>query len=126
MFYVGVYVDDIILARRSELKLKEVKSDLSGKFNTKDLGILNYFLGMKIEHNELNGSVLTGQCAYTESLLEKFGMKDCNPISLKLTHATDKDDCINQPQYQSAIGSLMYLSVSQIYESCQLLSKIHI
>ena len=69
---------------------------------------------------------LDWQCAYTESLLEKFGMKDCNPISSKLTHATDKDDCINQPQYQSAIGSLMYLSVSQIYESSQLLSKIRI
>ena len=45
-------------------------------------------------------------------------MKDCNPvstpvdISLKLTPANEEDDCMDQPQYQSAIGSLMYLSVS--------------
>ena len=46
-------------------------------------------------------------------------MKDCNPVSTpvnissKLTHATnEKDECIDKPQCQSSIGSLMYLSVS--------------
>ena len=117
-FYMGVYVDDIILARRSESEMNQVKANLSRKFSTKDLGKLSYFLGMKIEQNEENGSVSIGQQAYTESLLEKFGMKDCNPvstpvdISLKLTPMNEEDDCVDQPQYQSVIGSLMYLSVS--------------
>ena len=45
-------------------------------------------------------------------------MQDCKPvgtpvnISSKLVKATDDDDCIDQKKYQSAIGSLMYLSVS--------------
>ena len=73
---------------------------------------------MKIEQNELKGSVWIGQCAYTESLLNKLGMEDCKPVSTpvdissKLAHATDEDDSIDQQRYQSAIGSLMYLSVS--------------
>ena len=118
VFYVGVYVDDIILAGKSVSQLKQVKADLSSKFDMKDLGKLSYFLGMKVEQNEQNGSVWIGQRAYTESLLKRFGMEDCNPVSTpvdissKLTHATDNDDCINQHEYQSAIGSLMYLSVS--------------
>ena len=118
VFYMGVYVDDIILAGKSESKMKQVKTDLSRKFDTKDLGKLSYFLGMKIEQNELNGSVWIGQCAYTESLLNKLGMEDCKPVSTpvdissKLAHATDEDDSIDQQRYQSAIGSLMYLSVS--------------
>ena len=93
-------------------------ADLSSKFDMKDLGKLSYFLGMKVEQNEQNGSVWIGQRAYTESLLKRFGMEDCNPVSTpvdissKLTHATDNDDCMNQHEYQSAIGSLMYLSVS--------------
>ena len=118
IFYMGVYVDDIILPGKSESKLKEVKTDLSRKFDTKDLGKLSYFLGMKIEQNEQNGSVWIGQRAYTENLLKKVGMEDCKPVSTpvdissKLTHATDEDDCVDQHGYQSAIGSLMYLSVS--------------
>ena len=45
-------------------------------------------------------------------------MKDCKPvttpmnISSKLTKATDNDSCVDQQRYQSAIGSLMYLTVS--------------
>ena len=99
-FYISVHVDDIILARKSESKIKQVKNDLS------------------IEQNEQNGSVWIGQHVYTETLLKKFGMEDCKPvstpvdISLKLTQATDEDNCIDQQRYQSAIGRLMYLSVS--------------
>ena len=33
-------------------------------------------------------------------------------VSSKLVLATDEDECVNRQQYQSAIGSLMYLSVS--------------
>lgn len=118
VFYMGVYVDDIILAVKSGSNIKQVKADLSREFDTKNLGKLSYFLRMKIEQNEQNGSVWIGQRAYTESLLKRFGMEDCKQVSTpvdassKLTHVTNEDDCINQQWYQSAIGSLMYLSVS--------------
>lgn len=32
-FFIGVYVDDIILARRSEKRMKEVKDTLTKKFD---------------------------------------------------------------------------------------------
>jgi hypothetical protein len=60
------YVDDIIKLGR---KLTEVKTGLSRKFDIKDLGKLNYFLGMKIEQRE-NNSVWIGQLAYIERLTE--------------------------------------------------------
>ncbi len=50
--------------------------------------------------------------------LKKFRMEDCKPVSTlvntssKLTQATDEDKCVDQTLYQSAVGSLMYLSVS--------------
>ena len=59
-----------------------------------------------------------GQPAYTENLLETFQMKDCKPVSTpvniasKLTKATDDETCVDQQLCQSAIGSLMYHSVS--------------
>ena len=117
MFYIAVYVDDIILGGKTEGTLNEIKVALSKKFEIKDLGELKYFLGVKVEQRE-NNTVWIGQPAYIANLLEIFGMKDCKPVSApvnvgsKLTKATDDDSCVDQKMYQSAIGSLMYLSVS--------------
>ena len=47
-FYIGVYVDDMILARKDKNRMKKVKEELSSKFDIKDLGKLSYFLGMSI------------------------------------------------------------------------------
>ena len=55
--------------------------------------------------------------AYTETLLKRFGMQDSKPISTpvdvssKLLPATDHNEPFNQSEYQSAVGSLMYLVV---------------
>ena len=115
-FYIGVYVDDIILAGKMEQNLEEVKTALSTKFNIKDLGELNYFLGIKVDQ-KTQDSIWIGQSSHTKNLLKTLGMQDCKQVSTpvsntsKLTKATDKDVCVDQKEYQSAIGSLLYLSV---------------
>ena len=48
VFYIGVYMDDIVLAGQNETK---VKRELSQKFDIKDLGKLSYFLGISIIQN---------------------------------------------------------------------------
>ena len=51
-----------------------------------------------------------------ESILKKFGMDNSKPVSnpidpsTKLTKATDDEQSIDRQLYQSAIGSLLYLS----------------
>ena len=52
MFYTGVYVDDIVLAGKTDRQLQEVKSALSKKFKIKDMGKLHYFLGMSVMQDE--------------------------------------------------------------------------
>ena len=72
---------------------------------------------MTILQNEKSGEVWIGQPAYTENLLEKFGMSESKPVStpvdpsVTLVKATEDDHCFDQQLYQSAIGSLLYLSV---------------
>ena len=118
IFYMGVYVDDIVLAAKSDKQLKEVKSALSKQFEIKDMGKLHYFLGMSVVQGDDCKSVWIGQPAYTKKLLTKYSMQDCNPVStpvesgMKLRIASKNDECVNQRLYQSAVGSLMYLSVS--------------
>ena len=50
-FIIGIYVDDILLAGKSEKWISEVKLALAKTFEVKDLGELNHFLGVKIVQN---------------------------------------------------------------------------
>ena len=60
---------------------------------------------------------LGSQPIYAENLLKKFRMDEAKPIStlvstgVKFVKATEDEECFDQQVYQSAIGSLLYLSV---------------
>ena len=56
-----------------------VKLALSEKFQVKDLGELQYFLGVKDIQDHKN-SVWIGQESYTENILRKFGMEDAKTV----------------------------------------------
>ena len=45
---ITLYVDDLIITRSRSLLIDEVKVQLSTQFETTDLGILHYYLGMEI------------------------------------------------------------------------------
>ena len=60
LFLIAVYVDDIVLAGSSDVRMKEVKQALSQKFQVKDLGDLHYFLGVKVVQNQKNRTVWIG------------------------------------------------------------------
>ena len=117
MVYMGVYVDDIVLAARTDEKLQQVKDDLAKQFDIKDLGKLQCFLGMSIIQDDSCESVWIGQPGYTENLLTKYCMQTCNPVNTpvqpgtKLRLANKTDESVDKQLYQSAIRNLMYLSV---------------
>ena len=62
MVVVGVYVDDIVVACKSEAKLKEFKQALCRKFDVKDLGKLHHFL-FKMRCQVMFGLVSQGMLA---------------------------------------------------------------
>ncbi len=115
--YLGVYVDDIVIAAKSNKQMKEIKNKLAERFDIKDLGKLRNFLGMKIVQKP-DGLVWIGQPGYTEKLLESFGMDQAKVIATpvetnnKLVKASDDEEMYDQQKYQSAVGSLLYLSVT--------------
>lgn len=49
VIYVLVYVDDIILTCNNSLVLKSLISKLNSVFSLKDLGDLDYFLGIEVK-----------------------------------------------------------------------------
>ncbi len=110
---IGVYVDDIILACSSEQQLVKYKRAICNKFN---VGKLHHFLGMKIIQDESSGDVWIGQPAYTDKVIRKYGMQDAKCVSTpvdssnKLVKSEDGEERFDRSVYQSAVGSLLYLS----------------
>ena len=116
-FIIVIYVDDISLAGKSDKRISEVKLALAERFDVKDLRELNYFVGVKIVQNHRACTIWIGQLTYTEGVLQKFSMENCKPlmtpveIGSKLTKGTEDSEYVDKTHYQSAVGSLLYLSM---------------
>ena len=112
----GEDLDDMVLAGQSTQRIEEVKEALLQKFDVKDLGELNYFLGVQVVQDHENGKVWLGQPTFTESILKRYSMEEVKPVKTpvdvnsKLLKATEVSELFDQGLYQSAIGSLLYLS----------------
>ncbi|KAF2359200.1 Reverse transcriptase RNA-dependent DNA polymerase [Trinorchestia longiramus] len=111
---IAVYVDDIIIPSDCLDEINEVKSCLSAKYKMKDLGKLSYFLGVSVMQTK--NEVFLEQSAYTKALLSRFGMDKANsvatPVDVNVEPVTTSDEVeeCDKDLYQSAVGSLLYLS----------------
>jgi hypothetical protein len=65
--YLFIYVDDIIVASFTNAAVEALMNDLRSEFALKDLGPLNYFLGIEVKPSS-DGIVLT-QEKYTKDIL---------------------------------------------------------
>ena len=112
---VAVYVDDLVLATPNLKVMSILKASLSDRFSVTDLGEFNFFLGVRAEFSD--EYITLRQDAYTERILSRFGMENCKPVStpadpaVKLVPAADGETTVDSGMYQSAVGSLLYLSI---------------
>ena len=112
--FIGLYVDDMIIACNSDSYLKKLKEDLSSKYKIKDLGKVDQFLGVKVIQNE--DGIFIHQSTFIKSLLQKFNFENCkaNPTpmdaNVQFEYSKDDDVLTDKKIYQSAIGALLYLS----------------
>nr|GEU58107.1 ribonuclease H-like domain-containing protein [Tanacetum cinerariifolium] len=74
--YLLLYVNDIILTASSTLLLQRIISLLHAKFAIKDLGPLNYFLGISAMHT--TSGIFLSQTKYATEILERAKMLNCN------------------------------------------------
>lgn len=114
--YIAVYVDDILIFYNDKKEREKVKIELKTKFEMKDLGKVETFLGMKIDHQGKKITIDQGE--YIQKILKEFGMTDCKPVKtpLEIGRKLEKPRTENfiPPKdfpYQKLIGSLMYLAV---------------
>src|SRR5437763_13793796 len=107
--YIALYVDDFLIAGENEDDIATIKGLLVERFERKDLGIAEKFLGIEIEYGE-DGSVKLHQEGYLYNLLKRHGMQDCNPISIpldtsvKLTRATNVEPLADSKENARIVG----------------------
>jgi Reverse transcriptase (RNA-dependent DNA polymerase) len=123
MTFIAVYVDDIIIICSDINYLNEIKRKLGLQFTMKDLGEISQYLGITIKRNRNSKTICLTQKKYVDDILKKYGMQDCNPVSISMEPNTylsktmlpitidDKEEMANIP-YQSAVGSLNYLMLA--------------
>nr|XP_043611481.1 uncharacterized mitochondrial protein AtMg00810-like [Erigeron canadensis] len=116
MTIVAIYVDDILVIGSDPTSVSQLKTFLHKQFTIKDLGFLNYFLGLKV-HYPNDGIVLT-QRKYTQELLAETGFLDAKPVVTQLPQNMKfSDPCSpylkDQSTYRSLIGKLNFLTYTR-------------
>lgn len=86
-------------------------------FSLKDLGDLDYFLGIEVSHHN-DGSLTLTQYKYLRDLLAKAKMKEANPIAsllvgnYKLSKSGSKR--FSDPTlYRFVVGALQYATITR-------------
>jgi hypothetical protein len=78
---LALWVDDsYILCDDVEL-FKKIKAAMASQYDLKDLGFLEFSLGLRIRQDLEAGTVTIDQEEYIDVILEEFGMTNCNPVS---------------------------------------------
>jgi hypothetical protein len=65
----------MLLIGNNKKIIHDVKTQLSYKFDMKDLGATNFIFGMEIKINRENKKLWLNQRKYVESILWRFNMK---------------------------------------------------
>jgi hypothetical protein len=105
---------------------------LSQQFQIKDMGNLNWFLGIKIEYDEGAGDLKLTQESYIKDLLKKCQVESCRTVQTPSNFADKITDFVedeDQPMrgnvgYREIIGSLMYLMVGTRPDIAFIVSKL--
>jgi hypothetical protein len=116
LLIVCLHVDDLIFTGNDVVMFKEFKKSMMIEFEMSDLGVMHYFIGIKVVQS-VNG-ILISQKKYVQDILDRFQMKDCNHVGtptkfgLKLNKDHERKK-VDSTLYKQIVGSLMYLTVTR-------------
>ncbi|GKD99355.1 retrovirus-related pol polyprotein from transposon TNT 1-94 [Tanacetum coccineum] len=114
--HVQIYVDDIIFASTDPKDCDHFSTEMSSKFQMSMRGQISFFLGLQISQNPRG--IFINQSKYANEILKKFDLHKSDPVDTPIVERTKLDEDlsgipVDQTQYRSMIGSLMYLTTSR-------------
>jgi hypothetical protein len=104
-----VYVDDIVFGGSSNSLVARFAEDMSREFEMSMMGELQFFLGLQMKQH---------QAKYTKDIVRKVKMEDSKAMTTPMSTTTTLDadeegEHVDQKEYQSMIGSLLYLTATR-------------
>jgi hypothetical protein len=113
---VQVYVDDIVFVGSSNSLVARFAKDMSREFEMSMMGELQFFLGLQIKQSKEETFVHQAKC--TKDIVRKFKMEDSKAMTTPMSTTTALDaeeegEHVDQKEYQSMIGSLLYLTATR-------------
>jgi hypothetical protein len=122
LIYLVLYVDDMMLIGNNKEIIQDVKTQLSSKFDMKDLGASNFILGMEIKRDRKKRKLWLNQRKYVETILQRFNMQECKPVKVPIPigvnlyvdqcpKTREEEEDMSRVPYTSAVGGLMYAMV---------------
>ncbi|GKV08223.1 hypothetical protein SLEP1_g19888 [Rubroshorea leprosula] len=117
-----LYIDDMLIVAKSMLIIDDLKKQLSGEFEMKDLGAAKKILGMEIHRDRKGGKLFLSQKKYIKKVLERFGLHEAKAVTTPLgphfklssnlsPEMEEEKKFMARVPYASAVGSLMYAMV---------------
>ena len=113
---VAVYVDDLTIFASDLDDVLTLKAALAKRFKMEDMGEISFLLGLQITRDRAKRQITVGQQKYVNDMINKFNLKDMRsshvPMDPNLHLTTDGVNALNPAsirEYQSIIGTLMYL-----------------
>ncbi|CAI7852511.1 unnamed protein product, partial [Closterium sp. NIES-53] len=115
LFYILVYVDDLVFATADTAGLAHVKSELQKRHTCTDLGELRSYLGLQITRDRAQRTITLTQSHMVQHDLQHFDFTysspQATPLSTRLSLSALPSDESVEPSgpYPELVGCLMYL-----------------
>ena len=113
IIFIILYLGDILFATNDLGILHETKKFLSSNFEMKDMGEINYVIGIEIFQNRSQGFLGLSQKTYINKVLEKFRMEKCSTSSVPIQKG-DKfsiAQCLRNHLERKQMEAISYASV---------------
>ncbi|CAI7822924.1 unnamed protein product [Closterium sp. NIES-54] len=115
LFYILVYVDDLVFATADTAGLAHVKSELQKRHTCTDLGELRSYLRLQITRDRARRTITLTQSHMVQRVLQRFDFKyslpQATPLSTRHSLSALPSDESVEPSgpYPELVGCLMYL-----------------
>jgi hypothetical protein len=115
--FVQIFMNDIIFGSSSHMLVSSFQKMMENEFQMSMMGELTFFLGIQVK--QMKHEIFVHQAKYMKDLIKKFAMADAKPVSTQTSTMTsiDPDEdgkMVDQREYRSMIGSLLYLTVIRL------------
>lgn len=110
---VCLYIDDAIYMSSSDSLVAVFKSNMMKKFEMSNIGLLRYFLGLKVKQG-VDGIFIL-QRKYVVDLFKRVNLLNCKPATIPMNmnenlELEDGTEEANAKKFRSLVGGLIYLT----------------